>query len=668
MSTNNSNQPAVGVSEAQEVVHNAESAQPATVAPLFQVAEAAATATAPEVAFAPANTEVEAAAPAPEVASAPANIEVEAAAPAPAFTPEAAFTDATENAAEGLDAGDGDEMTFADILAAHEKKHSSEINENEVVKGRVIKITDQVVVIDVGYKSEGIVPLAEFKDGDKITVAPGDEVDVFVKQLENNEGYVELSRADALRLQTWDQIEKAGKDGTNVIGRVTDRIKGGLRVDIGGIQAFLPGSQVDVRPVRNLDSFRNKEIEVRVIKVNKKRGNIVLSRKAVLEEVISGKKNETLRNLEEGIIIEGQVKNITEYGAFIDLGGIDGLLHITDMSWGRIQNPSELFKVGENIQVKILKFDRDKERVSLGYKQLIPDPWATTVERYPIGTRVKGKIASVTDYGAFVELEPGVEGLVHVTEMSWSKRVKHPSKLVGPGQEVEAVVLEVDQHNRRISLGLKQIEVNPWDTIAARYGIGTRVKGRVRNLTDFGAFVEIEDGIDGLVHVSDISWTKRIKHPSEALKKNQEVEAIITAIDIEGRRLSLSIKDLEPNAWDRFFDTHKLGDVVAGKVTRFANFGAFVELEDGIEGLCHVSELAEGHVDKPEDAVRIGNKQQFKILKMDREARKIGLSARAVGKDEPIIDTRNYSSGDTGMAGLFEVAGYKKDGEDGSKN
>ena len=641
MSTNNVSQPAVGVSEAPEVVQAAvESAQPVSAPTIAETAEAAATATAPEVAFIPAPAEADAV---PVIA------------------------EAAKEAAEPVETAEGDEMDFGKILAAHEQSHSSEINENEVVKGRVVKITDQVVVIDVGYKSEGIVPIAEFKDGDKITVQPGDEIDVFVKQLENNEGYVELSRADALRLQTWDQIERASKEGTNVIGRVTDRIKGGLRVDIGGIQAFLPGSQVDVRPVRNLDSFRNKEIEVRVIKVNKKRGNIVLSRKVVLEEIVNSAKEKTLKNLEEGIVIEGQVKNITEYGAFIDLGGIDGLLHITDMSWGRIQNPSELFKVGENIQVKILKFDRDKERVSLGYKQLIPDPWATTVERYAIGTRVKGKVASVTDYGAFIELEPGVEGLVHVTEMSWSKRVKHPSKLVGPGQEVEAVVLEVDQHNRRISLGIKQIEPNPWDTIAARYGIGTRVKGRVRNLTDFGAFVEIEDGIDGLVHVSDISWTKRIKHPSEALKKNQEVEAVITAIDIEGRRLSLSIKDLEPNAWDRFFDTHKLGDVVTGKVTRFANFGAFVELEDGIEGLCHVSELSEQHVDKPEDAIKVGQKQQFKILKMDREARKIGLSARAVGKDEPIIDVRTYSSGDSGMAGLFEVADYNK-GNDDSKN
>ncbi|NOT61781.1 MAG: S1 RNA-binding domain-containing protein, partial [Acidobacteria bacterium] len=347
----------------------------------------------------------------------------------------------------------------------------------------------------------------------------------------------------------------------------------------------------------------------------------------------------------------------------VDLGGIDGLLHITDMSWGRIQNPHEIFKVGDSLQVKVLKFDRDKERVSLGYKQLIPDPWATTTERFPVGGRVKGKVVSLTDYGAFVELEDGIEGLIHVSEMSWSKRTKHPSKLVTSGQEIEAKVLAVDQNNRRISRGLKQIESNPWETIRDRYTVGTRVKGKVRNLTDFGAFVEVEEGIDGLVHVSDISWTKRIKHPNEALKKNQEVDAVITAIDIDGRRLSLSIKDLEPNAWDRFFDTHKIGDVVPGKVTRFANFGAFIELEDGIEGLCHVSKLADQHVEKPEDAVKVGTKLTFKILKMDREGKKIGLSSRAVGKDEPIYDSRNYSS-DSGMASLGEIAGMNRAKED----
>jgi small subunit ribosomal protein S1 len=575
----------------------------------------------------------------------------------------AAASGGTGSDADGDDDFSGDDFSgedFASILEQHERQSRAEVSEGEVVKGTVEKISDQGVIINVGFKSEGIVPLSEFKDGDQVTVKPGDVVDVLVKQLENNEGYVELSRADAVRMQTWDQIEQAYKTGATVVGRVTDRIKGGLRVDIGGIQAFLPGSQVDVRPVRNLDSFRNKDIEVQVLKVNKKRSNIVLSRKSVLEKQNADRKGETLKTLDEGIIVEGQVKNITEYGVFIDLGGLDGLLHITDMSWGRIQNPNELFKVGDTIQVKVLKFDRDRERVSLGYKQLIPDPWATVNERYHPGQRVRGKVVSLTDYGAFVELEAGVEGLVHVSEMSWSKRVKHPSKLLSSGQEIEAVVLEIDPNNRRISLGIKQIEANPWDTLPERYHIGQRVKGKVRNLTDFGAFVEIEDGIDGLVHVSDISWTKRIKHPSEALKKNQEVEAIITAIDTDNRRLSLSIKDLEPNAWDRFFDTHKPGDLVSGKVTRFANFGAFVELEDGIEGLCHVSELSDQHVDKPEDAVKPGQTLQFKILKMDREAKKIGLSVRAVGKDEPIIDVRSYSSSDSGMASLGEIADFNR--------
>jgi small subunit ribosomal protein S1 len=597
---------------------------------------------------------------APETAPMTAPAEPDAAAAAAAQEPEAAHH---ETEASNGDSGELVAEDFGAILERHERQRHTEVSEGEVVKGTVEKISDQGVIINIGFKSEGIVSLDEFKEGDQVTVKPGDEVDVLVKQLENHEGYVELSRADAIRMKTWEQIEQAHRNDTTLTGRVTDRIKGGLRVDIGGIQAFLPGSQVDIRPVRNLDTFRNKEIEVRVLKVNKKRGNIVLSRKAVLEEQNANRKEQTLKTLEEGIIIEGQVKNITEYGAFIDLGGLDGLLHITDMSWSRIQNPSELFKVGETVQVKVLKFDRDRERVSLGYKQLIPDPWASITERYPVNLRVKGKVVSLTDYGAFIELEPGIEGLVHVSEMTWSKRIKHPSKLLSAGQEVEALVLEVDSHNRRISLGIKQIEANPWETLAQRYSIGSRVKGRVRNLTDFGAFVEIEDGIDGLVHVSDISWTKRIKHPSDALKKNQEVEAVITTIDVENRRLSLSIKDLEPNAWDRFFNEHRPGDVVTGKVTRFANFGAFVELEDGIEGLCHVSELSDQHVEKPEDAVKAGQQLQFKILKMDREAKKIGLSARAVGKDEPIIDVRSYSASDSGMASLGEIADFRQASE-----
>ncbi len=515
------------------------------------------------------------------------------------------------------------------------------------------------VVIDFGYKSEGIVNQNEFMENGEITVKPGDEVDVLVKNMETGEGYPVLSRADAVRLRAWDDLEKAFNEGTPIKGRVIDRIKGGLRVDVDGIAAFLPGSQVDIRPIRNLDSLRGREIEASVIKLNRKRSNVVLSRKAVLEQRNAGRKGETLNQIEEDIIVEGQIKNLTDYGAFVDLGGIDGLLHVTDMSWGRLQNPGEVFKVGDTVQVKVLRFDRARERVSLGYKQLLPDPWETIEERFPPGTRITGKIASVTDYGAFVELEPGVEGLVHVSEMSWSKRVKHPSKLVNPGDTVDVEVLGVDSKNRRISLGMKQVLENPWRTLNERYQVGARVQGRVRNLTDFGAFIEIEDGIDGLVHVSDISWSRRIKHPGEVLKKGQQVEAIITGIDPENRRMSLSIKDLEPNAWNDFIATHKPGDLVKGKIARFASFGAFVELGDNLEGLCHISELADERVAKPEDAVQLGQEMEFRILRIDAENKKIGLSARAAAHEEPIIETKVYTSeAGGGMASLRELADF----------
>src|SRR6267143_5260611 len=547
---------------------------------------------------------------------------------------------------------------FGSLLDQFEQEQSS-LQEGEVVRGTVVGITERGVVIDFGYKSEGIVNQNEFMEDGQITVKPGDDVDVLVKNMETGEGFPLLSRADAVRLRAWDDLEKAFNENTSVKGRVAERIKGGLRIDIDGIAAFLPGSQVDVRPIRNLDSLRGQEIEARVIKLNRKRSNVVLSRKAVLEERNAGRKDETLTHIEEDIIVEGQIKNLTDYGAFVDLGGLDGLLHVTDMSWGRLQNPGELFKVGDSVQVKVLRFDRGRERVSLGYKQLLPDPWETIEERFPPGTRLNGKVASVTDYGAFIELEPGVEGLVHVSEMSWSKRVKHPSKLVGPGDAVEVEVLSVDPKARRISLGMKQIQANPWMSLGDRYQVGTRVHGRVRNLTDFGAFIEIEDGVDGLVHVSDISWSRRIKHPSEVLKKGQEIDAIITSIDTENRRLSLSIKDLEPNAWDRFVNEHNPGDVVHGKIARFANFGAFIELDDNLEGLCHISELSEDRVAKPEDVVLLGQEMDFKILRIDPETKKIGLSARAVGKDEPIVDTKVYSSeAGGGMASLGELADF----------
>jgi len=533
---------------------------------------------------------------------------------------------------------------FGSMLDQFEQEQSA-LQEGEVVRGTVVGITERGVVIDFGYKSEGIVNQNEFMEDGQITVKPGDEVDVLVKNMETSEGYPLLSRADAVRLRAWDTLEKAFNDGTSVKGRIAERIKGGLRVDVDGISAFLPGSQIDVRPVRNLDSLRGQEIEARVIKLNRKRSNVVLSRKAVLEERNAGR--------------EGQIKNLTDYGAFVDLGGLDGLLHVTDMSWGRLQNPGELFKVGDSVQVKVLRFDRGRERVSLGYKQLLPDPWETIEERFPPGSRLNGKVASVTDYGAFIELEPGVEGLVHVSEMSWSKRVKHPSKLVGPGDAVEVEVLGVDPKARRISLGMKQIQANPWMSLGDRYQVGTRVHGRVRNLTDFGAFIEIEDGVDGLVHVSDISWSRRIKHPGEVLKKGQQVDAVITGIDAENRRMSLSIKDLEPNSWDNFVASHKAGDVVKGKIVRFASFGAFVELGDNLEGLCHISELSDERIAKPEDAAEIGKEMEFRILRIDSENKKIGLSARAASHDEPIVETKIYTSeAKGGMASLGELADF----------
>src|SRR5687767_10342933 len=570
--------------------------------------------------------------------------------PAPAtHTPEVDDTDESRV---------GGDVDFGQLLDQFEQEQAT-LEEGEVVRGTVVGLSERGVVIDFGYKSEGIVNPAEFTENGELTVKAGDEVEVLVKSMETADGLPVLSRADAVRMKAWDDLEKAYREGLSVKGRVIDRIKGGLRVDIDGIAAFLPGSQVDVRPVRNLDSLRNQVIEAKVIKLNRKRSNVVLSRKAVIEQENTGRKDQTLGQIEEDIIVEGQIKNLTDYGAFVDLGGIDGLLHVTDMSWGRLQNSAEMFKVGDTVQVKVLRFDRDRERVSLGFKQLLPDPWETIEERFPPNTRMNGKVASVTDYGAFIELEPGVEGLVHVSEMSWSKRVKHPSKLVGPGDAVEVEVLSVDPKARRISLGMKQVQDNPWRTLGERYQVGDRVHGKVRNLTDFGAFIEIEDGVDGLVHVSDISWSRRIKHPGELLKKGQAVDAVITGIDPENRRMSLSIKELEPNAWNDFVASHKPGDVVKGKIARYASFGAFVELGDNLEGLCHISELSDERVNKPEDAVQLGQEMDFKVLRIDAENRKIGLSARAASTDDPIVETKIYTSeAKGGMASLAELADF----------
>src|SRR5215831_2121953 len=580
--------------------------------------------------------------------------------------------DVNEEPPRAAEVRDGEEESrpagedFGSLLDQFEQEQST-LQEGEVVRGTVVGITERGVVIDFGYKSEGLVNQAEFMDNGELTVKPGDEVDVLVKNMETGEGFPVLSRADAVRLRAWDDLEKAYEEGSPIKGRVAERIKGGVRVDIDGIAAFLPGSQVDVRPIRNLDSLRGREIEAKVIKLNRKRSNVVLSRKALLEERNAGRKGETLDQIEEDIIVEGQIKNLTDYGAFVDIGGVDGLLHVTDMSWSRVQTPGELFKVGDTVQVKVLRFDRGRERVSLGYKQLLPDPWESVEERFPLHMRMNGRVASVTDYGAFVELEPGVEGLVHVSEMSWSKRVKHPSKIVNPGDIVDVEVLGVDPKGRRISLGMKQVQENPWSTLAERYHVGARVHGRVRNLTDFGAFIEIEDGIDGLVHVSDISWSRRVKHPGELLKKGQAVDAVIISIDPENRRMSLSIKELEPNAWNDFVANHKPGDIVKGKIARFASFGAFVELGDNLEGLCHISELSDERIAKPEDAVQLGQELEFRVLRIDNENKKIGLSARAASNEEPLIETKIYTSeAGGGMASLAELADFGRSNDNDS--
>lgn len=548
---------------------------------------------------------------------------------------------------------DTDSAEYAKLLDFYDSSFRN-IAEGEVVKGTVLKVTDSEVIVDVGYKSEGIIGVQEFLDeAGQVTVQLGDIVDVLLERTEDRDGYVVLSREKAEKMKIWDDVEKAYADRKVVIGRVIERIKGGLAVDI-GVRAFLPGSQVDVRPVRNLDALRGQELRMRVIKVNKKRGNIVLSRKVLLEEENAEKKKHTLETLADGKVLRGVVKNITDYGAFIDLGGIDGLLHITDMSWGRVGHPSELFKVNDEIDVIVLKYDPATERVSLGYKQLSSDPWSAVAERYPVGMRVTGKVVSLTDYGAFIELEPGVEGLIHVSEMSWSKRVKHPSKILNVGDTVEALVLGLDPQARRISLGLKQIGANPWQELAERYPVGSHIVGKVRNLTEFGAFVEVEEDIDGLIHISDMSWSKRVKHPSEVLKKGDKVEAIVLNIDAENQRLSLGLKQLATDIWDEFFSRHQVGDTVEGKVVRLTNFGAFVELAEGIEGLIHVSEFDEAQAGGEKIELQVDQTYPMKVIKLSPGERKIGLSIRALRLDQDRADWQHYADGGSVGATIAE--------------
>ncbi|SRR5579875_1202340 len=512
----------------------------------------------------------------------------------------------------------------------------------DVLTGRVIQITRDRVVVDIGYKCEGQAPLSEFLDLEgNVTVNEGDEVDVYFEGIDAESGTVLLSRAKAEKLRIWRELERAYLTETPVEGVVLSRVKGGLKVDI-GVQAFLPGSHVDIRPTRNLDRYVGQHGRFQILKFNRARGNVVVSRRKVLERELSMLKEQTLKVLEEGVIFEGTVKNITDYGAFVDLGGIDGLLHVTDMSWGRIQHPSEMLKVGDKVKVVVLKYDPERERVSLGMKQLTPDPWSHVAETYPVGSRVKGKVVSIADYGAFVELEKGVEGLIHVSEMSWTKRTVHPSKVVSVGDEVEVQVLDVDVANRRISLGLKQVEPNPWERLAATHPVGSRVKGKVKSITDFGIFVEIEPGIDGLVHISDMSWTKKIKHPSELYKKGDQVEAVVLGIDVANERVSLGIKQLTPDPWETVAERYPLNSKVKGTVSSVADFGVFVALEEGIEGLIHVSQLAVGRVDKPSSLFKVGDEVEAMVIQLDPKERRLGLSIKALKQHEEREEMRAY--------------------------
>jgi small subunit ribosomal protein S1 len=534
-------------------------------------------------------------------------------------------------------------------LSEFYEKSFRELAEGEIIKGRVVEVGKEFVTIDVGYKSEGQVPVSEFHAHDEmLEVEKGDEIDVYLERREDDEGIIILSKDKADKMKVWEEISQASQQGDGVIeGTVVSRVRGGLTVDI-GVPAFLPGSQVDLHPIRDLDRFIGKRFTFKILKFNRRRGNIVLSRRAILEEERESLREETLQNLSVGSVVEGTVKNITDYGVFIDLGGVDGLLHITDVSWGRGVHPSKRFSIGDRLTVKVINFDEDSGRISLGLKQLTPDPWGTVAEKYLVGSRVRGKAVSITDYGVFVELEEGIEGLVHVSEMSWTKKIKHPSKYVHIGDIVEAVVLNVDLEKKRISLGMKQVEPNPWDIIEEKYPVGTKIVGQIKTVTDFGIFIGIDEGIDGLVHVSEMSWTKKIRHPSDIYKKGQEVEAIVLKIDKENERFSLGIKQLRPDPWETVSQNYTVGQVVSGTVTSLTDFGAFVELETELEGLIHISELGSGErkVGHPSDIVKVGDTIDVVILNINPKERKIGLSIKALIRKKENEETKEYIQGE----------------------
>jgi small subunit ribosomal protein S1 len=528
----------------------------------------------------------------------------------------------------GTVSNSSDAQLDRNALAALYEETFRNLEEGTITEGRVVAMTKDKVIVDIGYKSEGMIPSDQFPSEELHNLKIGDRLQVYIEECEDADGNLVLSKEKADKMKIWEELEKLYKEEKSIEGKIVSRIKGGMMVDI-GVKAFLPGSQIDLHPVRDLDGLVGKTFPLKIIKINHRRGNVVVSRRVLLEETRDKKRQTTLANLKEGQLIQGTVKNITDYGSFIDLGGIDGLLHITDMSWGRVGHPSEMFTVGDKVEVTVLKYDRETGRISLGLKQKSADPWTNVAGKYPVGTRVRGRVVSLTDYGAFVELEPGVEGLVHVSEMSWTHEVRHPSRVVAVGDQVEAAVLNVDPASRKISLGMKQTAPNPWDMIEGKYPIGTRIEGKVKSLTDFGAFVGLEEGIDGLIHISDMSWTKHIKHPSELFKKGQKVEAVVLRIDKEKERLSLGYKQLARDPWDEAIPSrYHVGDSVTGKVSKVADFGIFIEMDGGVEGLIHVSESGLEPPAKLEEKFKLQDDVTAKIIKVDREERKIALSLR----------------------------------------
>ncbi len=541
--------------------------------------------------------------------------------------------------------GDKEEQKKAGEFASlfEEAVNENDIKPGDTVTGKIVEVQSDYVLVDINYKSEGLIPLSEFRmveGGDEIK--PGETVEVYVDKIENDNGMIVLSKEKADMMRAWNDISRAAENEEHIEGTVIAKVKGGLSVDI-GVKAFLPGSQIDLRPVRNMDIFIGKKYKFKVIKFNKKRGNIVLSRRALLEEERESLRSQTKDQMKEGSRVQGIVKNVTDYGAFIDLGGIDGLLHITDMSWSRIKHPTEVINVGDEIDVVVLKYDTEKERVSLGLKQLTEDPWMDTAGRFPVGTRVTGKVVSLTDYGAFLDVGEGVEGLIHVSEMSWTKRVKHPSQIVNVGDEIEVEVLALDEENRRISLGMKQLQPNPWNELKDAYPPGTIIEGEVKSVTDFGVFIGIEEGIDGMVHISDFSWTKRVNHPNEVFKPGDKVRAVVLGVDIENERFSLGVKQLDADPWTQVDQKFQIGTMHEVKVTKLADFGVFVELADDIEGLVHISELSTKRVGSPDEVCKVGDMIKAEVISIDQDARKVGLSARLATLREQNADVSEYA-------------------------